>query len=200
MSEAKNNNSRNGARQGRPQRRSFNGQKKGDFDQSQGNELHEKVVFINRTAKVVKGGRRFNFSALVIVGDRQGKYGLALGKAKEVADAIRRGTELAKVRMEKISFKGHTIPHEVSATYDGAIVLLRPASAGTGIIAGKTVRAVLDAVGVKDVLSKSMGSNNPANVVKATIAALKKLRTRDEINHIRGINNKPKEETLKTEA
>lgn len=200
MSEAKNNNPRNGGKQGRFQRRSFNGQKKGDFEKAPENELNEKVIFINRTAKVVKGGRRFNFSALVIVGDRQGKYGLALGKANEVADAIRRGTELAKVRMEKISYKGHTIPHEVSATYDGAIVLLRPASAGTGIIAGKTVRAVLDAVGVKDVLSKSMGSNNPANVVKATIAALKKLRTRDEINHIRGINNKPKEETTKTEA
>ncbi|MBP5759971.1 MAG: 30S ribosomal protein S5 [Verrucomicrobia bacterium] len=157
--------------------------------------MHEKVVFINRSSKVVKGGRRFNFSALVIVGDRAGKYGLALGKANEVSDAIRRGTELAKMRMDKISYKGYTIPHEVSATYDGAKILLRPASEGTGIIAGKTVRAVLEAVGIKDVLSKSMGSNNPANVVKATIAALKMLRTRDEIQQVRGLNRKPKDET-----
>lgn len=200
MSEAKNINPRNGGgRQGRSQRRSFD-QRKGDFDQNQGPELQEKVVFINRSSKVVKGGRRFNFSALVIVGDRAGKYGLALGKANEVADAIRRGNELARVRMEKVSFKGHTIPHEVSAAYDGARVLLRPASEGTGIIAGKTVRAVLEAVGLKDVLSKSMGSNNPANVVKATIAALKMLRTRDEIQSVRGIARKPKEETTNTEA
>ena len=198
MSEAKNVNPRNGGRQGRSQRRSFE-QKKGDFPQEQGPELHEKVVFINRSSKVVKGGRRFNFSALVIVGDRAGKYGLALGKANEVSDAIRRGTELAKMRMEKISYKGYTIPHEVSAAYDGARILLRPASEGTGIIAGKTVRAVLEAVGIKDVLSKSMGSNNPANVVKATIAALKMLRTRDEIQQVRGLNRKPKDETT-TEA
>ena len=122
-----------------------------------------------------------------------------MGKANEVSDAIRRGTELAKMRMDKISYKGYTIPHEVSATYDGAKILLRPASEGTGIIAGKTVRAVLEAVGIKDVLSKSMGSNNPANVVKATIAALKMLRTRDEIQQVRGLNRKPKDETT-TEA
>ena len=103
------------------------------------------------------------------------------------------------MRMDKISYKGYTIPHEVSATYDGAKILLRPASEGTGIIAGKTVRAVLEAVGIKDVLSKSMGSNNPANVVKATIAALKMLRTRDEIQQVRGLNRKPKDETT-TEA
>ena len=199
MSEAKNINPRGGGKQGRSQRRSYD-QKRTEFEQEKGPELHEKVVFINRSSKVVKGGRRFNFSALVIVGDREGKYGLALGKANEVADAIRRGNELARIRMEKISYKGHTIPHEVSAAYDGARVLLRPASEGTGVIAGKTVRAVLDAVGVKDVLSKSMGSNNPANVVKATIAALKKLRTREEVQSVRGLNRKQKEEVTNTEV
>ena len=161
--------------------------------------LIESVVTVNRVAKVVKGGKRFSFNALVVVGDGAGKVGCGLGKANEVSDAIRRGTELAKMRMEKISYKGYTIPHEVSAAYDGARILLRPASEGTGIIAGKTVRAVLEAVGIKDVLSKSMGSNNPANVVKATIAALKMLRTRDEIQQVRGLNRKPKDETT-TEA
>src|SRR5262245_51308184 len=151
-----------------------------------GDELVEKVVFINRSAKVVKGGRRFNFSALVVVGDKKGRVGVALGKAGEVADAIRRGGELARNQMVSVSLKDATIPHEVYKEFGGAKVLLRPASPGTGIIAGKTVRAVLESAGVKDILSKSLGSKNAANVVKATLNALLSLRLREEIFKGRG--------------
>jgi len=150
-------------------------------------ELTEKIVFINRSAKVVKGGRRFNFSALVVVGDKKGRVGVALGKAGEVADAIRRGGELARNQMVSVSLKDATIPHEVFSEFGGAKVLLRPASPGTGIIAGKTVRAVLESAGVKDVLSKSLGSKNAANVVKATLKALLSLRTRENIYKGRGL-------------
>ena len=150
-------------------------------------ELTEKVVFINRSAKVVKGGRRFNFSALVVIGDKKGRVGIALGKAGEVADAIRRGGELARNQMVAVSLKDATIPHEVFCAYGGARVLLRPASPGTGIIAGKTVRAVLESAGVRDVLSKSLGSKNAANVVKATLKALLSLRTRENIYKGRGL-------------
>src|SRR6266404_5306571 len=153
-------------------------------------ELTEKVVFINRSAKVVKGGRRFNFSALVVVGDKRGKVGVGLGKAGEVADAIRKGGELARTQMVGVSLKDATIPHEVFSHYCGAKVLLRPASPGTGIIAGKTVRTVLEAAGVKDILSKSLGSKNAANVVKATLQALLSLRLREEIYKGRGLEIK----------
>jgi small subunit ribosomal protein S5 len=150
-------------------------------------ELTEKVVYINRSAKVVKGGRRFNFSALIVVGDKKGRVGVALGKAGEVADAIRRGGELARNQMVFVSLRDATIPHEVLSEFGGARVLLRPASPGTGIIAGKTVRAVLESAGVRDVLSKSLGSKNAANVVKATLKALLSLRTRENIYKGRGL-------------
>src|SRR5204863_8784545 len=152
--------------------------------------LVEKVVFINRSAKVVKGGRRFNFSALVVVGDKKGRVGVGLGKAGEVADAIRKGGEAARNNMVAVSLKDASIPHEVFYHYCGAKVLLRPASPGTGIIAGKTVRAVLESAGVKDVLTKSMGSKNAANVVKATLNALLSLRLREDIYQGRGLEIK----------
>jgi len=162
--------------------------------------LTEKVVFINRSAKVVKGGRRFNFSALIVVGDKRGRVGVGLGKAGEVADAIRKGGEMARTQMVAVSLKDATIPHEVFSHYCGAKVLLRPASPGTGVIAGKTVRAVLESAGVKDVLTKSLGSKNAANVVKATLQALLSLRLREEIYRGRGMEIKKVEAPKPPEA
>ncbi|HVV02056.1 MAG TPA: 30S ribosomal protein S5 [Verrucomicrobiae bacterium] len=166
----------------------------------QGEELTEKVVFINRSAKVVKGGRRFNFSALVVVGDRKGKVGVGLGKAGEVADAIRKGGEMARNRMLPVRLQDATIPHEVFSHYCGARVLLRPASPGTGIIAGPTVRAVLESAGIKDILSKSLGSKNAANVVKATLEALLSLRLREDIYKGRGLQMRKHAAKIETSA
>lgn len=146
----------------------------------------EKVVHINRCAKVVKGGRRFSFSALVVAGDAQGKVGIGFGKANEVSDAIKKATESSRKEMYTIHLKGSTIPHEVKGAHGGGLIILKPATPGTGIIAGGAARAVLEAVGVKDVIGKSLGSSNHANVVKATIAALSALRPADEILRARG--------------
>ena len=150
----------------------------------------EKVVFINRSAKVVKGGRRFSFSALIVVGDKRGRVGIGLGKSTEVAEAIKKGGEDARNHMVSVSLKDATIPHMVFTHFGGAKILLRPASPGTGIIAGKTVRAVLESVGIKDVLSKSLGSSNAANVVKATLKGLLSLRLREDIYKGRGLQIK----------
>ncbi len=182
---------------GRGPRRRQDGDQGFDKD---GSDLTEKVVFINRSSKVVKGGRRFSFSALVVVGDKKGKVGIGLGKAGEVADAIRKGGEDAKQHMLPVSLTSATIPHAVTSNFGGAVVLLRPASPGTGIIAGKTVRDVVESVGIKDVLSKSLGSKNAANVAKATLKALRELRLREDIYKARGLHVRPVGKAAKTEA
>jgi len=143
-------------------------------------------VFINRCAKVVKGGRRFSFSALIVSGDHKGKVGVGFGKANEVSEAIRKATDASKKHMVKVAVHENTIPHEVLGEFGGGRVLLRPASPGTGVIAGGGVRAVIEAVGIRDVLAKSLGSSNHANVVHATIAALTQLRPKEEIFRLRG--------------
>ena len=154
-------------------------------------ELSERVIHINRVAKVVKGGRRFSFSALVVVGDGEGHVGVGLGKANEVPEAIRKGTEQAKKHLFKVSLKGTSIPHPVVGHYGSGKVVLRPASDGTGVIAGGTVRHVLEAAGVHNILTKSLGTKNPHNVVRATVDGLKKLRAYEEHMKRRGLEPPP---------
>ena len=151
-------------------------------------ELQEKLVVVNRVSKTVKGGRIARFAALMVVGDGNGHVGYGLGKAAEVPEAIRKGIEDAKKNMIEVSLHGTTIPHDVLGEYGAGSVLLRPASEGTGIIAGKTVRAIVELAGIKNIRAKSLRSNNPTNVVKATFEALKSLRTVEEVAKTRGIS------------
>ena len=161
--------------------------KRENFEPAVVSEFDESVIAINRSAKVVKGGKNFSFGALVVVGDRNGRVGYGYGKANEVSDAIRKGGEAARRNLVRIPMNGQTLPHEIEVKFGGARVLLRPASAGTGLIAGGAVRSILELGGVKDVLAKSLGAANAANVAKATFKAIAGLSTRNEVMARRGL-------------
>lgn len=155
------------------------------YYQGERSELTERVVSLNRVAKVMKGGRRFSFSALIVVGDQNGRVGVGLGKAREVPEAIRKGVDIAKRRMITVPIVGTTIPHEVFFKWGAAKVLMKPAAPGTGVISGGAMRAVIEASGIKDILTKSLGTNNPINTVRATMEALQSLRTASEVADLR---------------
>src|SRR6202521_995730 len=157
----------------------------GDRDRG-GSDLNERVVSLNRVAKVVKGGRKFRFSALIVVGDQNGRVGAGMGKAREVPEAIRKGVEVAKRNMIQVPMVGTTIPHEVRFKWGAAKILMKPAAPGTGVISGGAMRAVIEASGIKDILTKSHGTNNPINTVRATLAALQQLRTAQQVAELRG--------------
>ena len=160
-------------------------ERRGRNDSQEQDKLDERVVFVNRCAKVVKGGRRFSFSAVVVVGDREGRVGFGFGKANEVSEAIRKSGEAARRQMMRVTMRGRTIPHEVIGIFDGGRVLLKPAPEGSGVICGGGMRPVLEAAGVRDVVGKSLGSKNRLNVVKATIAALEQLRSMETVAAVR---------------
>lgn len=147
----------------------------------------EKVLYVNRCAKVVKGGRKFSFSALILVGDGNGRIGYGFAKANELPDAIRKGGEAARKNLSSYPIENDSIPHEVEVSWDGATVLLKPAPEGAGVVAGSKVRAILEMAGYKNVMGKSLGSSNPSNIVRATFKALEQLRNRDKIKKVRGI-------------
>lgn len=160
-----------------------------DSEKQEDGELMEKVLYINRCSKVVKGGRKFSFSALILVGDGAGRVGYGFAKANELSDAIRKAGQLARKDLIEVTMNGSTIPHEVEVQWDGARLLIRPAPEGTGVVAGSKVRSVLEFAGIRDVMAKNLGSNNPLNQVKAVFKALSSLRTREEIQSKRAVVN-----------